>query len=133
MVRLSRLRPRGRVGTPTSSSPRTIIRRLSRQAPTWLVHAGRWRRPGRSSESRRLDIAGCLATIDGLEPILNRTSEQQLDEAFVAPPLLTLQAIFTAIDSFDLEFLPGLDLVFLPDFGGKKDLTFRRNDGFHSW
>jgi hypothetical protein len=49
----------------------------------------------------------------------------------VAPPLLSFQPVFAAVDTFDLELLPRLDAIALPDFGRENNLAFRGNRGFH--
>jgi len=67
-----------------------------------------------------------------LEPTFDGAGEQQFHQAFIAPPLLSLQPVFAAVDSFEFEFLPRLDAIPLPEFGGENDLAFRGNGGFHA-
>ena len=75
-------------------------------------------------------MVGGFPAIHQLEPTFNRTGEQQLHQAFVAPPLLSFEPVFAAFDSFDLELLPRFDAITLADFGGENNLAFRGNGGF---
>jgi len=66
-----------------------------------------------------------------LEPILHRTRKQQFDEPSVSRFRGSFEEIFTTIEAFNLELLPGLDVIFAPYFGWKNDLTFGRNGSPH--
>jgi len=44
---------------------------------------------------------------------------------------MTHEPVFTAADAFDLELLPRLNVIRLPDFGRNNNLAFRRNGGSH--
>jgi hypothetical protein len=79
----------------------------------------------------QLDVVGCLFAVHRFEPAFNRTGEQQLHQTFVAPPLLSFQPVFAAVDAFDLELLARLDAIALPDFGRENNLAFCGNCGFH--
>ena len=74
---------------------------------------------------------GGFPAIHRLEPTFNGTGEQQLHQAFVAPPLLSFQPVFAAVDTFDLELLTRFDAIALADFRWENDLAFRGNRGFH--
>ena len=79
-----------------------------------------------------MDVAGRFAATHRYEPTLDRASKQQFHQALIAPRLLALQLVFTPVDSFDFEFLSGLDAIPLPEFGGENDLAFGGDGGFHA-
>jgi hypothetical protein len=66
-----------------------------------------------------------------LEPIFDRTREQELHQALIAPPFRSFQKILTVINALDFKFLAWLDAVLLPDCGGQDNLSFAGDDGLH--
>ncbi|MGH8691778.1 MAG: DUF3604 domain-containing protein, partial [Burkholderiales bacterium] len=82
-----------------------------------------WRRQGSSSDTGRLHVVGRLRALQGFEPAFDRTSEQQLEQPFIRVGSKAHEPVFAAVDTLDLELLPRLDTVPLPDLGGQDDLV----------
>jgi hypothetical protein len=74
---------------------------------------------------------GGFGPLGRLEPTFHRASEEQLHQAFIPWPRRSRQSVFALVDSLDLEFLPGFDVIPATDFGWQDDLTFRGNGGPH--
>jgi len=66
-----------------------------------------------------------------LDPTLDRTREQEIHQALIAPPFRSFQQILPVINALDLKFLAWLYAVLLPDCSGQDNLSFTRDDGLH--
>jgi hypothetical protein len=118
----------------TASHARQSIRSTtaSNQRCSWLVRSRCWHRRGTSSEFRRRDILGRLSSIGRLEPAFDRTSEQELNQALIAPPFRSFQKILALIQALDVKFLAWLNAILLPDFDGQDNLSLAGYDRFHA-
>src|SRR3954453_1681234 len=99
--------------------------------PAWSARSRRWRRRDTSSQAWYRDVVGSLRPVHGLEPALDRTGEQELDQPFVSMSCQPLQPVLARVDPFHLEPLPGFDLVLLPELSGQDDLTFAGHSRHH--
>src|SRR5438270_5236304 len=57
----------------------------------------------KSSEFWHRDILGGFSPACGLKPILDRTGEQKLHQALIAPPSRSLQKILTVVNVLDFK------------------------------
>lgn len=60
-----------------------------------------------------------------------RTGEQPVDDALVRWSNAANEAIISTIKALDVELLPRLDPVHLPEFCGQDDLALGRDSGLH--
>ena len=82
------------------------------QSPGLILwaHSGHSHRPNMSKDVRRLGFNW------DKEPFLG-TGEQPIDHAFIRLSREPYEAVLPTVEAFDLEFLSGLDVVLLPEFG----------------
>src|SRR5262245_60067293 len=92
--------------------------------PPWSPRSGRWRQPGRSQRVRGLGF-------DGDEKALFRTGKQPVHQSLVGTGLTPDQSVLATVNSFDLELLPWLDAVELPNFDRQDNLAFGRDGCSH--
>ena len=73
--------------------------------------------PGRSSQRRQVDVSGGFGSVKWLEPILHWARKQEFYQTVIPFSRGSLEQVFTAIETFDLEFLSRLDVVLSTNLG----------------
>jgi hypothetical protein len=77
-----------------------------------------------SSERRHGNVVGCFSAVYWLGPAFDGASKQKFHKAFIWPARFALEQVFAAVDPLNLELLPCLNAVLLPDLRGENDLPF---------
>lgn len=78
-----------------------------------------------------MDVLSRFRPINRVEPTLDRTRQKKFDQAPIGWRGFPLQTIISALDAFDLEFLPRLDPIEPPQVRRQDNLAFGRNGGVH--
>jgi hypothetical protein len=76
-------------------------------------------------------MIGRIVSTRRLEPTLDRTIEQELHQALIAPPRGASQQIFARLQAFDFKLLAGQNVVLPADHLRHHDLALAGNDCFH--
>jgi hypothetical protein len=66
-----------------------------------------------------------------LKPTAFRAFHKEIEEAGIGRRIFTGDEIFSRIKAFEFEGLSSMQMVLLPDEGGKDDLTFAGKCGGH--
>src|SRR6185295_19763887 len=100
------------------------IRRLADPGSAWWPRRGRWRRRGSSQGIRGLGV-------DGDEIAFFGARQEPVHQTFVEWRRNSNQAVLTAIQTLNLEFLTGLNSVLLANLRREYELALRRYCGLH--
>ncbi len=68
---------------------------------------------------------------NGYKEILFGAGQQPVYKTLVRSGCAPDEPVFTVVDSLDVELLPGLNAILLPDFRREHNLAFGRNFRLH--
>src|SRR5947209_7527553 len=109
---------------PITAHVREATPRHAHRALVSSARSERWRRPGTSKRIRRLRV-------DRHEKVLPGAGEQPVNSTLIGPSRTPDEAIVSTIETLDVELLPRLDTVHLPELCRQNDPAPGGHGGFH--